>query len=263
MKIHDFALKKKQQEKITMLTCYDFPSARIAAQVTELDCILVGDTLAEVVHGHSSTVMATMEMMILHTQAVARGLTQQFLIADIPFLCHRASQKETVHHVKALIQAGAHAVKMEGCDADTCKTIAHIVLSGVPVMGHLGLTPQSVHQLGGYKVQGREPEAAELLLEQAFALQEAGCFALVLECVPQKLATSITQALHIPTIGIGAGSGTDGQVLVWHDMLGLQTGFKPKFVKQFAQGAQMIQQAIEDYAQSVKSVHYPSAEYMY
>ena len=159
MKIHDFKLKKEQQKKISMLTCYDYPSACIVAE-SDLDCVLVGDSVAMAVHGHNSTIMATMEMMILHTAAVARGLNKQFLISDLPFLCHRLSHTDTIQNVKKLLQAGAHAVKIEGADADVCQTIAYLVTAGIPVIGHIGLTPQSIHQLGGYKVQGKEQEQA-------------------------------------------------------------------------------------------------------
>jgi 3-methyl-2-oxobutanoate hydroxymethyltransferase len=215
------------------------------------------------VHGHETTIMATMEMMVMHTAAVARGLKQQFLITDLPFLCHRSSMNQTIQHVKQLLQAGAHAIKIEGADADVCQTIHHLVTSGIPVMGHIGLTPQSVHQLGGYKVQGKEQDQAAILLQQAHALEEAGCFAIVLECIPQQLAKTITQALSIPTIGIGAGNHTDGQVLVWHDMLGLQTHFKPRFLKQFAQGKEIFLAAINAYVEEVQQNHFPAVEHTF
>jgi 3-methyl-2-oxobutanoate hydroxymethyltransferase len=262
MKIHDFKYKKEQQKKISMLTCYDFPSACIVAEST-IDCVLVGDSVAMAVHGHETTIMATMEMMVMHTAAVARGLKQQFLITDLPFLCHRSSMNQTIQHVKQLLQAGAHAIKIEGADADVCQTIHHLVTSGIPVMGHIGLTPQSVHQLGGYKVQGKEQDQAAILLQQAHALEEAGCFAIVLECIPQQLAKTITQALSIPTIGIGAGNHTDGQVLVWHDMLGLQTHFKPRFLKQFAQGKEIFLAAINAYVEEVQQNHFPAVEHTF
>ena len=235
MKIHDFKRKKEQQKKISMLTCYDYPSARIIAE-SNIDCVLVGDSVAMAVHGYETTVMATMEMMVLHTQAVARGLAKQFLISDLPFLAYRANLTETIQNVKQLMQAGAHAIKLEGADSDALQTVQYLVNAGIAVMGHIGLTPQSVHQLGGYRVQGKLDAQATSLLQQAKALEDAGCFALVIECVPQALAKSITEALSIPTIGIGAGVDTDGQVLVWHDMLGLYTDIHPRFVKQFIPG---------------------------
>ena len=262
MKLHDFKYKKEQQTKISMLTCYDYPSARIIADST-IDCVLVGDSVAMVVHGHDSTVMADMDMMLLHTAAVARGLTHQFLISDLPFLCHKVSQANTVQNVKKLIQAGAHAVKIEGGDADTCRTITHLVTAGVPVMGHIGLTPQSVLQLGGYKIQGREQEQASLIIQQAQALEAAGCFALVIECVPSQLAKQISETLFIPTIGIGAGVDTDGQVLVWHDMLGLQTEFKPRFVKHFAKGKEYLLTGINAYTKDVHQAHFPTPDHAF
>lgn len=262
MKIHDFKRKKQEHSKISMLTCYDYPSACIIAE-SNIDCVLVGDSVAMAVHGHETTIMATIEMMVLHTQAVARGLKTQFLIADLPFLSHKTSHTQTIDHVKALLQAGAHAVKIEGADADTCKTIAYLISAGIPVIGHIGLTPQSIHQLGGYKVQGKNQAQADSLLQQAFALERAGCFALVIECVPQQLAKKISAALEIPTIGIGAGSDTDGQVLVWHDMLGLQTSFNPKFVKRYAQGKQVILDALNAYAREVQQVSFPTIDYAF
>ena len=262
MKIHDFKRNKQQQKKITMLTCYDYPSARIIAD-SNIDCVLVGDSVAMAVHGYETTLMATIDMMVMHTQAVARGLKQQFLIADLPFLSHRVSQADTVTNVKRLLQAGAQAIKIEGADIDTCQTIAYLVASGVPIIGHIGLTPQSIHQLGGYRVQGKEQEQAALLMQQAAALEAAGCFALVIECVPQQLAKAITASLTIPTIGIGAGVDTDGQVLVWHDLLGLQTEFQPKFLKQYAQGKEIFLAAINHYAEQVKQAEFPTAKHAF
>jgi len=262
MKIHDFKQKKAHKTKISMLTCYDYPSARMIAE-SNIDCVLVGDSVAMTVHGHDSTIMATMEMMILHTAAVARGITQQFIVSDLPFLCHRISQADTIQNVKHLLQAGAHGVKIEGGDEDVCKTIAYLTTAGIPVMGHIGLTPQSVHQLGGYKVQGKEKEQALALLQQAKNLETAGCFALVIECVPTQLAKTITAALDIPTVGIGAGVETDGQVLVWHDMLGLQTEFKPRFIKHFAQGKDVLLAGINAYAAEVHHAHFPTTEHAF
>jgi 3-methyl-2-oxobutanoate hydroxymethyltransferase len=262
MKILDFKRKKQEQHKISMLTCYDYPSACILAE-SNIDCVLVGDSVAMAVHGHKTTITATIEMMILHTQAVARGLTNQFLITDLPFLSHKISRSRTVDQVKSLLQAGCHAVKIEGGDADTCQTIDYLVKAGVPVMGHIGLTPQSIHQLGGYKVQGKSQEQAEHLIQQARDLELAGCFAVVIECVPQQVARDITQILTVPTIGIGAGSGTDGQVLVWHDMLGLQTSFNPKFVKKYEQGKVIFIEAINKYVEEVQQLNFPTAEFAF
>ena len=257
MKIQDFKLQKNQKKKISMITCYDYPSARIIAE-SSIDCVLVGDSVAMVVHGHDTTMPATLEMMILHTAAVARGLGPQFLVSDLPFLAHRMGLPETMSQVKQLMQAGAHAIKIEGADFDTLKTIRYLVDSGISVMGHIGLTPQSVHQLGGYRVQGKQDVEAMRLIEQAYALEESGCFAIVIECVPKPVAKTITENLLIPTIGIGAGVETDGQVLVWHDMLGLQTEIKPKFIKQYAVSKDFILQALHAYADDVHHAYFPT-----
>lgn len=262
MKITDFLLKKQRAEKITMLTCYDYPSARIIAE-SHLDCVLVGDSVAMAVHGHATTITATMDMMVLHTEAVARGLNQQLLISDLPFLGHRESRAMTVANVKRLLQAGAQAIKIEGGDADTCDTINYLMTAGVPVIGHIGLMPQSVHQLGGFKVQGKTDSQADKLLQQALSLEQAGCAALVVECIPLSLADRITQALTIPVIGIGAGHLTDGQVLVWHDMLGLQDDFRPKFLKQFAAGKPLMLNAINDYVKQVQDCCFPALEHAF
>lgn len=262
MKIHDFKIKKQEHNKISMLTCYDYPSARIIAE-SNIDCVLVGDSVAMAVHGHDTTVTATTDMMVLHTQAVARGLNKQFITTDLPFLSHKISMAHTMEQVRLLLQAGAHAVKIEGADEDTCNTISYLVNAGIPVMGHIGLTPQSIHQLGGYKIQGKNQEQADRLLKQAFALEESGCFALVIECVPQLLAKTITNSLDIPTIGIGAGSDTDGQVLVWHDMLGLQSTFTPKFAKKYTQGKDIFLEAINAYVHQVQHVNFPTPEYAF
>ncbi|MDP1603671.1 MAG: 3-methyl-2-oxobutanoate hydroxymethyltransferase [Legionella sp.] len=262
MKITDFQRKKQLQEKISVLTCYDYPSACIVAE-SHLDCVLVGDSVAMAVHGHDSTIMATMDMMVLHTEAVARGLKHQLLISDLPFLCHRASKADTVNNVKRLLQAGAEAVKIEGGDNDTCETIAYLVKAGIPVIGHIGLTPQSVHQLGGYKVQGKGELQAADLLRQAQELEKAGCCALVIECVPQTLAKTITEALTIPTIGIGAGVVTDGQVLVWHDMLGIQDTFKPRFLKRYAESKGIMLDAVNAYVTQVQEACFPGLEHAF
>lgn len=262
MNIVDFKRKKAAREKISFITCYDYPSARTVADST-IDAVLVGDSVAMTVHGHDTTVMATMDMMTLHTEAVARGLGKQFLVSDLPFLAHRVSTADTIQNVRRLMQAGAHAIKLEGADALTCIAIETIVTAGVPVMGHIGLTPQSVHQLGGYKVQGKQEAQATRLIEQALALEAAGCFALVIECVPEALAVRITQALNIPTIGIGAGVHTDGQILVWHDLLGLQTEFLPRFAKQFTQAKPVLLEAINAYVSDVKQTAFPAPEHTY
>jgi 3-methyl-2-oxobutanoate hydroxymethyltransferase len=262
VKIHDFKRKKQALQKIAMLTCYDYPSACTVAE-SKIDCVLVGDSVAMAVHGHPTTITATIEMMVLHTQAVARGLGHQFLVTDLPFLSHKSGLPHTIDQVTKLLQAGAHAIKIEGADADTCATISYLVNAGIPIMGHIGLTPQSIHQLGGFKVQGKSQEQADALLQQAFALEKAGCFALVIECVPQKVAKDISTSLSIPTIGIGAGPDTNGQVLVWHDLLGLQSDFNPKFLKQFAKGKEWLLEGINAYAHEVHQTHFPTPEHAF
>lgn len=261
MKLQDFA-RKKNTTKITVLTCYDYPSAKLIAS-SSLDCILVGDSVAMAVHGHSSTIMADIQMLEMHTAAVARGIGPQFLIADLPFLCHRGGHQDTISNVKRLVQAGAQAIKIEGGDVDTCATIQYIVASGVPIVGHIGLTPQSVLQLGGYKIQGRSQAQADEILAQAGRLEAAGCIALVLECIPKDLAKRITQILTIPTIGIGAGPDTDGQVLVWHDLLGLYSDIQCRFVKQFAQGSSLFDTAIQHYITEVQQGQFPTVEHSF
>lgn len=262
MDIFDFQKKKQRQEKIAMITCYDYPSACIVSE-SLIDTVLVGDSVAMAVHGHPTTLAATLEMMVLHTAAVARGLKKQFLVCDLPFLEQRLPRARRLDAVRKLLQAGAQALKIEGGDEENCKIIAQLVQAGIPVMGHIGLTPQFVHQFGGYKVQGRTEEAAKNLEKQALTLENAGCFALVLECIPQNLAAQITAGLTIPTIGIGAGPHTDGQILVWHDLLGLQTAFKPKFLKQFAHSKTLFLEALDAYASEVQKVSFPTPEYSY
>lgn len=254
MNIHGFKQRKDAQQKITLVTCYDFTLARILDQ-TAINGILVGDSAAMVIHGHPHTVTASMDMMVMHTAAVARGLTKKLLIADLPFLSYRKSLAQTMDCVERLVQAGAHAIKLEGA-AGNADCIRHIVESGVPVMGHIGLTPQHVHQLGGYRIQGTDASTQAFLRKEADMLLEAGCFAIVLECMPADLANEITQRLPIPTIGIGAGSHTDGQILVLYDLLGL-TDFKPTFAKQYLQGAELVQSAIDQYIAEVSQPECP------
>ncbi|HYF98028.1 MAG TPA: 3-methyl-2-oxobutanoate hydroxymethyltransferase [Coxiellaceae bacterium] len=261
MNILNFARKKTQGEKITMITCYDYSSARLVADLP-VDCLLVGDSAAMTMHGHKDTVPATLEMMEFHTRAVSRGAADKFIIGDLPFLSYRKSFDSVMDSVQRLIQAGAHAVKLEGADGNL-KLIQHLVESGIPVMGHIGLTIQMIHQLGGFKVQGKTEEGAERLKQQAKNLQEAGCFAVVLECMPKLVAKEITQALTIPTIGIGAGADTDGQVLVWHDLLGLNLDFKPKFVETFVNGQELVKDGVNRFIQAVASGEFPRDEHCY
>ncbi|MCF6808263.1 3-methyl-2-oxobutanoate hydroxymethyltransferase [Thiotrichales bacterium 19S9-12] len=261
MNITQLIKKKQLSEKITMVTCYDAATALVANQ-TDIDILLVGDSVSMVVHGHKNTTTATLDMMVLHTQAVANGNSNKFIVADLPFMSYRGVLKDTINSVQKLIQAGANAIKLEGAIGNL-DTINHIVHSGVPVMGHIGMTPQHVHNFGGFKIQGKEEKAKEALIQQAKDLEAAGCFAIVLECIPSPLAKKITEAIHIPTIGIGAGSDTDGQVLVWHDLLGLLPNSPFKFVKEYLNGYDLIQKALSDYDAEVKSGAFPKNEHSF
>ncbi len=261
MNVLDFQACKARGEKIVMLTCYDYTSARIV-QDSDVDVILVGDSAAMVMHGYGTTIPADIEMMCRHIESVSRGTKNKFIVGDMPFLSFRQSLTDNMRAVASVMKAGAHAIKLEGIEGNV-ETITHIVKSGVPVMGHLGLTPQSVNQLGGFRVQGRGDSAARILREEAQACEQAGCFALVLECVPDNLAAEITASLNIPTIGIGAGAGTDGQVLVMQDLLGLSSDFKPKFVRKYLDGRSVLLKAFNAYASDVKSGSFPAADESY
>ncbi|HXF91019.1 MAG TPA: 3-methyl-2-oxobutanoate hydroxymethyltransferase [Candidatus Nitrosotenuis sp.] len=251
----------KGQRKISMITCYDTPSARIADQ-SEVDILLVGDSVAMAVHGHDSTIQASMEMMLLHVSAVRRGSQRKFIVADLPFLIHRLGKHQAVWEAGRLCQAGADAIKIEGLKGHD-DVIEYMVESGIPVIGHTGLTPQSAVALGGWKVQGKTPDSAKKIIDEAKQLESLGCFAVVLECIPTPLAQTITESVGVPTIGIGAGKFTDGQVLVWHDMLGIDLDFKPKFVRHYCQLQPVKIQALNDYHQSVVSGNFPSEEEQY
>ena len=261
MNVLDFQKMKDEGRKISMVTCYDYSSARAVAG-SSVDCILVGDSLAMTMHGHPTTVSATTAMMALHTAAVARGAPSKFIIADMPFLSYRKGLKAAMDSVHELMSAGAHAVKLEGARGHV-EIVRHIVDSGVPVMGHLGLTPQSVHGLGGMKVQARTNAAVKVLTSQARELEDAGCFAIVLECMPPQGARTVTDLLKIPTIGIGAGTHVSGQVLVYQDMLGLNPGFKPKFLRLYANTFEVIRTALNAYDNDVKSGAFPSESESY
>lgn len=240
-----------------MTTAYDALMARHAAR-SGIDAVLVGDSVAMTVHGFPSTVHATLEMMVAHTAAVRRGAPELLIVADLPFLAHRRGRDAAVDAAGALVQAGATAVKLEGV-AGHEDVIAHVVGSGIPVMGHLGLTPQSIHQLGGYRVQGRSVDDADRIRADARRAAELGVFALVLECVPAALAAEVTADLPVPTIGIGAGVATAGQVLVITDLLGLDPEFRPKFVRRYADGARLTQEALAAYAADVRAAKFPAA----
>lgn len=257
----DFARRKAAREPISMVTCYDFWSAEVLNR-TDVDCLLVGDSLAMVVHGFDSTVQATVEMMALHAAAVRRGAPDKYIVGDMPFLSMRKGRGFAMDSVQALMQTGVNAIKVEG-EAGQAELTAHIVESGVPVMGHLGLTPQSVQAFGGHKVQGRNEGQAGRILDSARKLEAAGCFALVLECVPRQLARRITEELSIPTIGIGAGPDTDGQVLVLQDMLGMNPDFKPRFLRHYADGRGLIRSAVDRFAEDTRSGAFPATAESY
>jgi len=260
--ILDIKKMKMQGEKITMLTAYDYGMAAILDE-NDIDIILVGDSLGMVVLGYDSTLPVTMEDMLHHTQAVARGAHKSMIVADMPFLSYQVSPEAALANAgRFLKEADAQAVKLEG-GREHAEIVHKMTYAGIPVMAHLGLTPQSVHQLGGYKVQGKKEDAAEKMLQDAIILEEAGAFALVLECVPDKLATEITGALSIPTIGIGAGVHCDGQVLVVNDMLGLYDRMTPKFVKKYANLNLEIKNAVKRYIEDVKTSAFPDAEHSF
>lgn len=256
MNLPEILSAKPEKKKLTMVTCYDHWSA-VLLNDTSVDILLVGDSAGMVMHGFSDTIPMTNELMCWHVAAVRKGASKKFIVADLPFLSFRSDLDTNMRAVRQLMQAGTHAVKLEGFDGNA-ELIRHLVQSGVPVMGHLGLTPQFVNMLGGFRVQGRKDEQARMILEQARELEKAGCFSVVLECVPGALATEITSTLKIPTIGIGGGNGCDGQVLVLHDLLGFNKGFKPKFLRHYLNGAELVQSAIEKYCADVKSGAFPS-----
>lgn len=258
----DFLKMKQNNEKIVMLTAYDYPSARQAEQ-GGVDTILVGDSLGMVVLGYDSTIPVTLDDMIHHTKAVKRGAKETFIVVDMPFLTYHLSIKDTLVNAGRLIQeTGAHAVKIEGAN-DVIEKIASLTNAGIPACAHLGLTPQSVGVLGGYKVQGKEAGAAKKLIEDAKKCEEAGAFAVVLECVPKQLADEVTKTLSIPVIGIGAGVGVDGQVLVYHDILGYGVERVPKFVKQYTTVNPFMIESIQSYVAEVKKNQFPEEKHSF
>ncbi len=254
--------QKQSGDKITMLTAYDYTTAKIIDECG-INAILVGDSLGMVMLGYENTLPVTMEDMIHHTVAVSRGVENAFVVADMPFMSYQVSVQEAVINAGRLIkEGGANAVKLEG-GAEVCEQIEAIVNASIPVVAHLGLTPQSVNVFGGFKVQGKSLEKAQKLIDDALKIQKAGACAVVLEGIPAKLADIITEKLFIPTIGIGAGNGCDGQVLVYQDMLGLTTGHTAKFVKCFASLGDMMKKGINDYISETKSGAFPSEEHTY
>ena len=260
--ISDIKNMKTRGEKVPMITAYDYTSARIL-DGAGIPIILVGDSLGQVMLGYDSTLPVTMDDMIHHTKAVARGTKRALIVGDMPFMSYQASTSEALRNAGRFLQeGGAQTVKLEG-GVSVASTVQRMVSSGIPVMGHIGLTPQSVNQLGGYKVQGKTLKAAVRLMEDARTLEEAGAFALVLECVPASLAGLITQRLTIPTIGIGAGVECDGQVQVFHDMLGLLTDFVPKHAKRYANLGETIASAVSEYMSEVNDRSFPGPEHSY
>mgnify|MGYP000754729200 FL=1 len=258
----ELAELKARRQPIAMVTAYDAPSGRLA-DAAGADLILVGDSAAMTVLGHDSTVPATMEEMLVLTRAVTRGARRPLVVADMPFGSFQISDEHALGNaVRFVKEAGADAVKLEGA-GPTLSRVHAIVGAGIPVMGHLGLTPQSATMLGGFKAQGRTAEKAVRLYEDALALEAAGCFAIVLEAVPAPVADRITKALSVPTIGIGAGAATDGQVLVWHDLLGLYEGRAPRFVKQYADLAEAIKAAVGRYVEEVRERRFPEERHTY
>jgi 3-methyl-2-oxobutanoate hydroxymethyltransferase len=257
-----FRNAKEKNERLTMLTAYDYSTAKLI-DASGIDAVLVGDSLGMVMLGYEDTLSVTMEDMIHHTKAVARGVKDALVVSDLPFMSYQTSVYDAVTNAGRLIKEGrAQAVKLEG-GLEVCPQIKAIVEASIPVMAHLGLTPQSVNAFGGFKVQGKDEEAARSLIEQAKAVEAAGAFAVVLECIPVKLAELITKSISIPTIGIGAGNGCNGQVLVYQDMLGLYSDFTPKFVKRYAEIGPQMQTAIEGYISEVKSGAFPAAEHTF
>ncbi|MDD5300434.1 MAG: 3-methyl-2-oxobutanoate hydroxymethyltransferase [Gallionella sp.] len=250
-----------KDEKIAVLTCYDASFAALL-EAQGVDVLLVGDSLGMVLQGHETTLPVTLDDMVYHTACVARGSQQAFIVSDMPFGTFQVSPQETFAHAAKLMAAGAQMVKLEG-GAKMAETVAFLTGRGIPVCGHIGLTPQSVHQMGGYRVQGREPAAAQQLLEDATALERAGAGMLVLETIPALLAAEITAQLTIPTIGIGAGAACSGQVLVLHDILDIYPGKKARFVKNYMQGADSIAAAVKNYVAEVKNGSFPAQEHSF
>jgi 3-methyl-2-oxobutanoate hydroxymethyltransferase len=258
----DLRKSKQAKQPIAMVTAYDYPSAKLVDEAG-VDVILVGDSLGMVVLGYDSTIPVTLDDMIHHTKAVTRGAKRAFVVTDMPFLSYHGTVEESVKNAGRIMQEGlAKAVKIEG-GREIVPVVSRCTRAGIPVMGHIGLTPQSVHQLGGFRVQGKDAASAMRLLDEAKALEEAGAFAIVLECVPEEVAAKITESVGIPTIGIGAGVKCDGQVLVFHDLLSYASQLKPKFVKSYARIGEMIQEAVSEYVLDVKTRRFPGPEHTF
>jgi 3-methyl-2-oxobutanoate hydroxymethyltransferase len=259
---HTLAEMKEAGEKIAMLTAYDFTMARILDR-SGVDVLLVGDSASNVMAGHETTLPITLDQMIYHASSVVRAVQRALVVVDLPFGSYQGNSKEALQStIRIMKEAGAHAVKLEG-GREVVESVVRILTAGVPVMGHLGLTPQSIYKFGTYSVRAREVQEAERLLEDALALQEAGCFGLVLEKIPSKLAQKVASTLSIPVIGIGAGSGVDGQVLVMHDMLGLNSEFSPRFLRRYLQLDGLVTEAVQAYIRDVRSGDFPSSAEQY
>ena len=253
-----FKDKKRKKQKISMVTCYDTWSAKILDK-TDIDILLVGDSLAMVVYGHDSTLPADISMMALHTAAVKRGSNQKFITVDMPFMSLHKGLSTAMQNIEYLMKAGANAIKIEGAFGNE-QVIQRSLQAGIPVMGHLGLTPQSINQIGGFKVQGKTSTEKECIIEQAKLLENLGCFAIVLECIPCSLAKEVTSILKIPIIGIGAGADVDGQVLVLQDLLGMDSSFNPKYLRKYLNGHDLLSEAASRFDKDVKSGKYPNKE---
>lgn len=260
--LRDLAARKRDGLPLVMLTCYDALFARLL-ESAGVDLLLVGDSVNEVLAGRSSTLSATLDQMIYHAASVRRGATRTPVVVDLPFLTYQVTPEEAIRNAgRVLAETDCHAVKLEGGEA-MAPTVEALVTRGIPVMGHLGLTPQSLHALGGHRVQGRSVAAAETMRRDALALEAAGASAIVLELVPRDLAAEISASLRIPTIGIGAGVGCDGQVLVLHDMLGLNEGFQPRFLRRYAELAGAVQDAVRHFGDDVRARRFPDDEHSF
>ncbi len=260
--IVDFREMKKEKKQIAMLTAYDFPTAQLVDEAG-VEIILVGDSLGMVVLGYEDTLSVTLDDMIHHSKAVVRGSKRAFVVVDMPFLTYHVNEEEALRNAGRIMQqTGAQGVKVEG-GVEIIKAVRAITSAGIPVMGHLGLTPQSAGQLGGFKVQGKDPRVARKMIDDALALEAAGAFSLVLECVPWQLARVITEKTSIPVIGIGAGKYCDGQVLVYHDVMGLFTGKRPKFVKQYVDARSEMVKGVQEYMKEVKEGSFPAEQHTF
>ncbi len=259
---HTLQKMKEAGEKISMITAYDFSFAKLFDQAG-IEIILVGDSASNVMAGHETTLPITLEQMIYHAQSVVRGIERCLVVVDLPFGSYQGNSKEALNSaIRVMKETGGHSVKLEGGE-EVVESVKRIVGTGIPVMGHLGLTPQSIYKFGTYTVRAREEAEAAKLKRDALLLQEAGCFALVLEKIPASLAKEVTESLHIPTIGIGAGGNCDGQVLVMHDMLGINTEFKPRFLRQYLNLSEQINRAVKQYITDIKSKDFPNEKEQY